>query len=167
MSEDVEEVVARLTGIAHATLDDNPHCSGFQVVQLGRETDDPDALLNQDGAAGNPAFYQVRMSGPAAASSGDACMVLSSGLLHFGRSTLAPLECPSRCVSACSASRRLALLHKYWLSGCVLLLSGPVDRLGEEDGGVDGPRAGGGHLRNQVTARPRPPCAAFPLCCLL
>ena len=60
VSEDVEEVVARLTGIAHATLDDNPHCSGFQVVQLGRETDDPDALLNQDGAAGNPAFYQVR-----------------------------------------------------------------------------------------------------------
>ena len=28
VSEDVEEVVARLTGIAHATLDDNPHCSG-------------------------------------------------------------------------------------------------------------------------------------------
>jgi hypothetical protein len=28
------------------------------VVQLGRETADPDALLNQDGASGNPAFYQ-------------------------------------------------------------------------------------------------------------
>ena len=27
-------------------------------MQLGRETDDPDALLNQDGASGNPAFYQ-------------------------------------------------------------------------------------------------------------
>jgi acetylornithine deacetylase len=58
ISEDVDEVVARLTAIAHATLDDNPHCESFQVVQLGRETDDPDALLNADGAAGNPAFYQ-------------------------------------------------------------------------------------------------------------
>ena len=58
VSEDVAEVVARLTAIAHATLDDNPHCESFQVVQLGRETEDPDALLNADGASGNPAFYQ-------------------------------------------------------------------------------------------------------------
>mgnify|MGYP006901783532 CR=1 FL=1 len=58
VSEDTDEVVARLIAIAHATLDDNPHCESFQVVQLGRETADPDALLNQDGASGNPAFYQ-------------------------------------------------------------------------------------------------------------